>query len=289
MDNRLYLNAPLEIEGWEIVETLEHLTLFCEFRERIEDALELIQFGQKHWQGHMHHDGEWSVLAMQTVAEVRCLAYNIWQSFQRSSDDLARCIRWSVGLSSADSSVTDSQCVAALAMDRACRAIETLARWLEGFDAELYGTNPGVVAALAEEAPDHFEELLTALRQEGAMEEMEARESAADLLGTARHYMTLADVYASPLLSSTEKVRISAAASKAGRNSVAVRQEAVAARNANICSHGRRLLDGGKSEREIVGIIAGTDSALKKAGGTDRLSKKQIRNILVAGGVLPEK
>ncbi|WP_212613541.1 hypothetical protein, partial [Pseudomonas palleroniana] len=64
-----------------------------------------------------------------------------------------------------------------------------------------------------------------------------------------------------------------------------IRREAIKDRDEGICSHAKRLIRDGRSEREVVGIIAGTDSALKTPGGGAKLSTKQIRNILVAGGV----
>jgi hypothetical protein len=162
-----------------------------------------------------------------------------------------------------------------------------LARWLANFGADLYGADPTSMADIANETPGEFGQLLGEARRNGALAEIEARERAADLLGVARHYMTLAQVYESPLLSSQEKSRISAAASKAGRHSAEVRRGANSERNKAICAHGRRLLEGGRAERELVGIILGTDSALKSPGGQEKLSDKQIRNILRAGGVIP--
>jgi hypothetical protein len=156
---------------------------------------------------------------------------------------------------------------------------------LREVDADLYTGGRDELSALAESDPDSFYMLLREVRREQAHLEIEARESAADLIGAARHYMTLARVYASPLLSNSEKIRISATARKAGNNSAAIRREATADRNQSICSHARRLLSDGRSKREIVGIIVGTDSALKTPGDTAKLSTKQVRNILIEGGV----
>lgn len=284
MSNKFYLRVPLDIDGWEDIEALEHLTLYDEFAERIDDAVELIREGQQHWASHQDDGGEWSADAVRVLAEVRRLSPGIRQRFDQSQDDLPRCIRWTVGESS-ESAVTDCQCVAALAIDRACGAIEVLGRWLRDVDADLYADGRKDVIALVERDPDSFDVLLSEVRHEQAHLEIEARESTADLMGAARHYMTLARVYASPLLSSRDKIRISATARKAGNNSATVRREASADRNQSICSHAKRLLSDGRSEREIVGIIVGTDSALKTPGGTAKLSTKQIRNILVAGGV----
>jgi len=280
---KFYLSAPLDIEGWEVVETLERFTLYDEFVDRIDDALEVIRQCQEHWLSHQTN-GEWSVESVRVLANVRLLSYNILQQFERFTDDLPRCIRWTLGESS-NSAITDNQYIAALAMDRACRVIETFERWWSGFDTDLNGGSLENQAASIADAPDVFAEFVEDVRHEQAHLEIEARETTADLMGTARHYITLANVYASPLLSSADKIRISAAARKAGNSSAAIRREATIDRNESICSHAKRLLSDGRSEREIVGIIVGTESALKMPGGTAKLSTKQIRNILVAGGI----
>lgn len=284
MYRQFYLCDPLNIEGWEIVETFERFTLYDEFAERIDDALELILEGQEHWASHLT-DGEWSDESIRVLANVRRFSYNIRQQFERSIDDLPRCIHWTIGESS-NSTITDSQYIAALAIDRACRVIETLERWLSGFDKDLGAGNFENLAALIADASDDFVELVEEVRHEQAHLEIEARETVADLIGSSRYYMTLADVYASPLLSNTEKTRISAAARKAGNSSAAMRREATRDRDESICSHAKRLLSAGRSERKIVGIIVGTDSALRAPGSTVKLSRKQIRNILVGNGVM---
>lgn len=286
MNDRLYLGSPLGIEGWEVIERLEGFALFEEFRERLEDALAVIHEGQALWADHLDSDGVWSEQALCAVADVRRQATSILQRLPDPMADFATSIRWSVRWS-ADVNATDAQCVAALALDRACRAIETLAAWLADFDADLGGDSSELLSELAKEAPQEFAVFLADARLRGALAEVEARERAADLLGVARHYMTLARVYESPLMSSQEKSRISAAASKAGRHSAEVRQGAAADRNKAICAHGRRLLQDGRAERDLVGIILGTDSALKSPGGQEKLSAKQIRNILRLGGVIP--
>jgi hypothetical protein len=284
LSSKFYLSSSLDIDGWEIVEALEHLALYDEFAERIDAALELIRKGQQHWANHQN-DGEWSDESTCVLADVRRLSYNIRQRFDRTPIDLPSCIRESIGASS-ESTVSDCQYVAALAIDRACRTVEVLARWLTDFDADVYTGGREELLALAKNDPNSFKVVLSEVRREQAQLEIEARENVADLMGAARYYMTLASVYASPLLSNSEKIRISAAARKAGNNSAAIRREATADRNRSICSHAKRLLSDGRSEREIVGIIVCTDSALKTPGGAEKLSTKQIRNILVAGGVL---
>ena len=285
MLNRIfYLSAPLEIEGWEIVETFERFTLYDEFADRIDEALELIRQGQEQWASHQT-DGEWSAESVRVLANVRRLSYNISQQFERSSDDLPRCIHWTIGESS-NSAITDSQYIAALAIDRACRLIETLERWLRDFDTDLCGGNSESLTSLIDAASYDLADLVNEVRHQQSRLEMEIRESAAELMGSARYYTTIADVYASPLLSRDDKIRISASARRAGKSSAAVRREAIVDRNRSICAHAKRLLSDGRSERDIVGTIVGTNSALKTPGGNVKLSTKQIRNVLIAGGII---
>ncbi|QUE89687.1 hypothetical protein [Pseudomonas sp. SCA2728.1_7] len=284
LNRQFYLSAPLDIEGWEVVEKFERFTLYDEFADRIDDALELIAEGQEHWTSHLK-DGEWSEESIRVLANVRRFSYNISQQFERSRDDLPRCIHWTIGESS-NSAIAESQYIAALAIDRACRVIETLERWLSGFDEDLCAGNFENLASLIADPSDGLVEFVAEVRHQQPHLEIEAREAAADLMGTARYYMTLANVYASPLLSRADKIRISATARKAGNNSAAIRREAAIDRNQSICAHAKRLLSDGRSRREIVGIITATDSALKTPGGTAKLSAKQIRNILIANGVL---
>lgn len=284
MNKKFYLSAPLNIEQWEIVETFERFTLCDEFGDRIEDALELIREGQEHWSSHLT-DGEWSVESVRVLANARRLSYNIRQQFERSRDDLPRCIQSAVGESS-NTAITDGQYIAALALDLACRSIETLERWLSGFDEDLCGGNYENLAALIADPSDDFSTFVEEVRHDQSHLEIEAREAAADLLGKARYYMTLADVYCSPLLSNADKIRISTTARKAGLSSGAIRRESTLNRDKSICAHARRLLSDGRSSREIIGIIIGTDSAQRKPGDTAKLSTRQIRNILIKGEVL---
>lgn len=285
MNSRFYLSVPIDAEGWENIEALEHLVLYEEFAERIDRVVELIREVHLHWANHLNDAGEWTIDAVRVFGEVRRHSYNIHQRIGLFQDDLARTIRWFIGESS-ESVFTDCQCVAALAIDRACHAIEVLGRWLREFNEVLYTSDRDNLISLAEECPDSFDVLVNEIRQEQASLEADAREYAADLIGAAQHYIILARVYASPVLSSSEKTRISATATKAGNNSADIRREATADRNQSICSHAKRLLSDGRSEREIVGIIFGTDSAIKAPGNSTKLSKKQIRNILVSAGIL---
>jgi len=279
VSDRFRVATPLEVDGWEITEALENYALFDEFAERLDTAINLLHEGQALWRDHLK-DGQWSSEATQTVAEVRRRAYNIRQRFDGASGDLAMCIRWAV---SAGSSVTDSQCVAALAMDRACWAIEALAAWLKGIDQQLSHYASGL-GALMPASEGQRTALLQLVRDNQAVFEMETRERIADLLGEARHYMTIAQIYASPLMSAMDKARVSAAASKAGRSSAAVRQDGTSERNRRICAAGRRMLANGVSKNDVVGKIANSAVAEKEPGG-DKLSTKWLRKILRAGGV----
>ncbi|MEI4523226.1 hypothetical protein [Pseudomonas sp. CCNWLW23] len=285
MNSRFNLSVPIDVEGWENIEALEHLVLYEEFAERINRVVELIREGQLHWANHLNDAGEWTVDAVRVLREVRRHSYNIHQRIGLFQDDLASTIRWFIG-ESTESAFTDCQCVAALALDRACRAIEVLGRWLREFHEDLYSGERDILIALAEESPESFDVLVNEIRQKQASLEADAREQAADFIGAAQHYMILARVYASPVLSSREKTRISVTARKAGNNSAGIRREASADRNQSICSHATRLLNDGRSKREIVGIIFGTDSALKAPGSSAKLSKKQIRNILTSAEIL---
>ncbi|WP_141133408.1 hypothetical protein [Pseudomonas segetis] len=279
-----YLASPLDIEAWEVIETLEQYVLYDEFAERIEYALQLLEEGQRHWQEHQSPDGEWSEISIMVVSEVRRLSYNISQKLQISDLDIAACIRSTVGISS-ESNVSNSQCMAALAIDRACRAIETLGKWLADFQQEFHTTSPETLDAIARESPDDFEALINEPRREWAQVEMETRENTAEILGNARHYLILAAVYALPILSDEDKTKISTAARSRGLRSAELRRRAVTERNDAICAKAHTLRKNGVAEKDLVGMIAHTATAEKESGGV-KLSKKQIRNILRAGGAL---
>lgn len=308
MSERLYLAAPLEIDGWEVVECLDSHTLFEEFSERVDDALSLLREGQSHWREHQT-DGEWSATAVDTVGEVRRLAYNIRQSFQRYGD-LAACIRSSIG-SRDEVSISDAQYVAALSMDRACRVIEILASWLSDFDAALYSVRPDLVELIAEKDPEGFADLLSRRRAECAQGEIDTRESVADYLGEARRYMSQADGIAqkaeaehlskiarndlSRLQADLEeseraaKARALAAARSLGKRSAEVRKANGVERNDGICKAARRGIRSGKNRAEVEGDIHASGIAFNTADESRKtiITKKQIQNILRANGIKP--
>lgn len=71
-----------------------------------------------------------------------------------------------------------------------------------------------------------------------------------------------------------------AVARKGGQESGESRRAAVSERDSAICAAGKALLEQGRPEREITGIVARRAEALG-------LSPKQIRDVLRKGGVLP--
>ena len=284
MSNRFYLGAPIDADGWANLETLKYTSLYNEFEERIEDIIELIRDGEQHWADHRNDEGEWSAEALRVLGAVRRHSYNIHQRIGLFQDDVAHTIRYMIGDLPA-SSVTDSQYVAALTIDRGCRAIEELARWLRDVDDSLYVGGRANVFALFNDHPKSYKALLQEIRSELFPLEIEARESVANLIGAGRQYLILARVYASPVLSSIEKSLIFAKASKGGKGSGVSRNETNLSRDENICRYGRRLRDSGRTKSEALDAILQTNAALKEPGDSRKLSRKQLGNILVKGGI----
>lgn len=284
MSNRFYLGAPIDADGWANLETLRYASLYNEFAERIEDIIELIRDGEQHWADHRNDEGEWSADALRVLGAVRRHSYNIHQRIELFQDDVAHTIRYIIGDLSV-SSVTDSQYVAALTIDRGCLAIEELARWLRDVDDSLYVGGRANVIALFNDHPKSYKALLQEIRSELFPLEVEARESVANLIGAGRQYLILARVYASPTLSGREKALISAKASKGGKGSGVSRNEANLSRDENICRYGRRLRDSGRTKSEALDAILQTNAALKEPGDSRKLSRKQLGNILVKGGI----
>jgi hypothetical protein len=284
MSNRFYLGAPIDADGWANLETLKYASLYSEFEERIEDIIELIRDGEQHWADHRNDEGEWSADALRVLGAVRQHSHNIHQRIGLFQDDVAHTIRYMIGDLSV-SSVSDSQYVAALTIDRGCRAIEELARWLREVDDSLYVGGRASVFALFNDHPKSYKALLQEIRSELFPLEIEARESVANLIGAGRQYLILARVYASPVLSSSEKSRIFAKASKGGKGSGVSRNETNLSRDENICRYGRRLRDSGRTKSEALDAILQTNAALKEPGDSRKLSRKQLGNILVKGGI----
>jgi hypothetical protein len=266
--SRLYIGSPLEIEDWEIVEHLEQFVLFGAFDDAadlIDDALSLLHQGRERWQRQKSSNGEWLPVAIEAVADVRRHAYNIRQRFQRYGD-LAESVRLSIGYS-ASVKITGAQYAAAFSLHHACRALEVLARWFADFDADLYAHRPDLVKSIAMDAPAEFATLVNELRQEGAHAETEARVGVAQLLSEARQYLQMAD-----------------AVNKPGRQSAEVKANDDKTRNRRICAAALRLLSGGTPAKDVVGKVHGTATAEATPGG-EKLSTKQLRRIMRAGGV----
>lgn len=266
--SRLYIGSPLEIEDWEIVEHLEQFVLFGAFDNAaglIDDALSLLHQGRERWQRQKSSNGEWLPAAIEAVADVRRHASSIRQRFQRYGD-LAESVRLSIGYS-ASVRITGAQYASAFSLHHTCRALEVLARWFTDFDADLYANRPGLVKSIAMDAPAEFAALVDEVRQEGARAETEARTDVMKLLGDARHYLQLAD-----------------AVNKPGRQSAEVKANDVKARDNRICTAALRLLSDGTPARDVVGKVHGTAMAEAAPGG-EKLSTKQLRRIMRAGGV----
>lgn len=266
--SRLYIGSPLEIEDWEIVEHLEQFVLFGAFDDAadlIDDALSLLHQGRERWQRQKNSNGEWLPAAVEAVADVRRHASNIRQRFQRYGD-LAESVRLSIGYSESVK-ITGAQYAAAFSLHHACRALEVLARWFADFDADLYAHRPGLVKSIAADAPTEFANLVDDLRQEGAHAETEARVGVVQLLSDARQYLQLAD-----------------AVNKPGRQSAEVKANDDKTRNRRICAAALRLLSGGTPAKDVVGKVHGTATAEATPGG-EKLSTKQLRRIMRAGGV----
>ena len=266
--SRLYIGSPLEVEDWEIVEHLEQFALFGAFDDAadlIDDALLLLHQGRERWQRQKSSSGEWLPAAIEAVSDVRRHASNIRQRFQRYGD-LAESVRLSIGYS-ASVKITGAQYAAAFSLHHACRALEVLARWFADFDADLYAHRPDLVKSIAMDAPDEFAALVNELQQEGAHAEAEARVGVVQLLSDARHYLQLAD-----------------AVNKPGRQSAEVKANDVKARDKRICEAAQRLLSSGTPAKDVVGKVHGTATAESAPGG-EKLSCKQLRRIMRAGGV----
>lgn len=266
--SRLYIGSPLEIEDWVIVEHLEQFVLFGAFDDApdlVDDALSLLHQGRERWQRQKSKSGEWLPPAVEAVAAVRRHASNIRQRFERYGD-LAEAVRSSIGYGDGVK-ITGAQYAAAFSLHHACRALEVLGRWFADFDADLYAHRSDLVKSIAMDAPAEFAALVNELRQEGAHAEAVARVDVVQLLSEARHYLHLAD-----------------AVNKPGRQSAEVKANDVKARDRRICAAALRLLSDGTPAKDVVGKVRGSATAEAAAGG-EKLSSKQLRRIMRAGGV----
>lgn len=277
------LISPLSLDLDELLLELEGLPLYDEFTERFHDALYLVADGIEMWRSH--EGEEW---AIEAAAEINRKFYNIEQRLSFASPlGIPSAVR-SVGLS--DSRITDSQYVAAYAMACGCQAINVLRRWQAQLaDEVVEASGHTLVDDTIMNYPDVYAAIINDRRLEDPIAEIEARESAADLLGRARTAMIMAELYRNPSIPpdalarfSERAVRRSFAATgrKAGERSGAARREKNAERDRAICDAGRKLLKAGRSPSEISGIISGLEVAKS-------LGSKSVLAVLRRGGVLP--
>lgn len=193
MSERLYLAMPLEVEGWEVVESLEGLSLFDfdGYRDLANDAIAVLHDVQGIWREHQGADGEWSEQATAVMSEVLRLAYNIRQSHQRYGEPLSDRIRSSVGVYG-ESPISNAQLEAAMAMSSACFALRMLANWLEWFETELYRVRPDLVERIEKQDPEGFAALVERRRGDLVSAESEALEGVRRYLGEADVYLARA-------------------------------------------------------------------------------------------------
>lgn len=270
-----WISAPLDVEGWEVVESLEDYALYPEYAARIDECLQLIADGQAFWQPYRNattidDDGSWQPGVEHAISEVRRLAYNIRQLAERYGGDLAGHIRSSIYAQRDD--ISDSAYVAAMGIDRACWAIQRISRWLVEFEAELVSDwGPYLKATLAER-PDLYEKRINQTRCDCAISEGETMESVAEFTGAARRYIEQAGYMQLAQSATTRR------AQRAGQASGESRREQTQKRDTAICSEGRRLLKSGRSTRDLAGMIAKTAIA-------EGLTVRRVRDILKDGGV----
>lgn len=276
------LVSPLNLDLGELELELEGLPLYDEFAERFNEALDLVAAGIEMWRPH--ESEEWAVDA---AAEINRKLYNITQALDRSP---ALGLAWAVrNAGSWEGRATDSQLVAALAMAYGCRAINVLRAWLAQLaDLVVEASGRALVEDTIINYPDVYAAIINDHRLEDSVAEIEARESAADLLGRARNSMIFAELYRNPNISPEAMARLNeqvlkksraATGRKAGARSGAARQEKNAGRDREICDAGRKLLASGRAPSEISGIISGMEVS-------GSLGPKGVREVLRKGLVL---
>lgn len=275
------INA-LEIDVEDLRLELETLPLYAEFAERFDEAIVLLCEGRSLWGSNASEP--W---AIEAVAGVRrnLSAINRWAEADPSRG-LAEAVRWN-GVW--ESRATDAQLAAAVGMARVCQAVESLWRWMDSLEEPWREASPGAFPGLAEDCPDGYAELIEEERRADPVAETDARERAADLLGSGRLAMMLAVLYQHPDIPRSVLEDISRAAvhkarqttaSKGGKESGESRRGAASERDSAICAVGKALLEQGRPEREITGIVA-------RRAEAQGLSTKRIRAVLREGGVLP--
>ncbi|MDG9884924.1 hypothetical protein N7650_18975 [Pseudomonas sp. GD04058] len=276
------LISPLSLDLDALELELEWLPLYGEFAERFNEALDLVAAGIEMWRPH--ESEEW---AIETAAEISRKLYNIGQALDRSP---ALGLAWAVrNAGSWERRATDSQLVAALAMAYGCRAIHAIRKWQAQLaDDVMKAFGRALVDDLRVNDPGIYATIVNDCRIEDSIAEIEARESAADLLGRARNSIIFAELYRNPNISPEAMARLNEQAvkksravtgRKAGARSGTVRQEKNAGRDREICDAGRKLLASGRAPSEISGII----SRMEVSGS---LGPKGVRDVLRKGLVL---
>lgn len=281
------LISPLNLDLDELELELEWLPLYGEFAGRFNEALDLVAAGVEMWRPHERE--EWAIGA---AAEISRRLYTIeqrteWGFVASLSLDVPSTARL---VASSDSRITDSQLAAALAMAYGCRAINVLREWQAQLADDMFkASGRALIDDTRINYPEVYATIVNDYRIENSIAEIEARESAADLLGRARNSIVIAELYRDSSIPPAALKRISeralktsraAVGRKAGERSGAARQEKNAERDRAICDAGRELLASGRSPGEITGIISGMAVA-------ETLGSKSIRAVLRQGGVLP--
>ncbi|MEW9905690.1 hypothetical protein [Pseudomonas putida] len=277
------LISPLNLDLDELELELEWLPLYGEFAERFNEALDLVAAGIEMWRPDERE--EW---AIEAAAAISRKLYNIEQALNRFP---TLGIAWAVrNAGSWEERATDSQLAAALAMAYGCRAINVLRTWLAQLaDRMVEASGRALVEDTIINYPDVYAAIINDHRLEDSVAEIEARESAADLLGRARNSIIFAELYRNPNISPEEMARLNEQAVKKSRaetgrkggekSGVSRRQDSVS-RDQRICRTGKGLLAQGRSAREISGIITGMPVA-------EGITRKTVLKVLRDGGVLP--
>ncbi|ENB9665340.1 MULTISPECIES: hypothetical protein [Pseudomonas] len=278
------LISPLNLDLDELELELEWLPLYREFAERFDEGLDLVAAGVEMWRPEEREEWRPEEWAIEAVAEISRKLYNIEQALDRSP---ALGLAWAVRNAGAwERRATDSQLAAALAMAYGCRAIHALRKWqaqLADNVVEAFGR--ARVDDLRVNDPEFYVTIVNDCRIECSIAEIEARESAVDMLGRARNSIIFAELYRNPsippeALAQALKKSRAATGRKAGARSGAARQENNAKRDKAICDAGRELRASGRQPSEISGILSRRPVA-------EGLVSKRIREILREGGVLP--
>jgi len=275
------LISPLNLDLDELELELEWLPLYGEFAERFNEALDLVAAGIEMWRPHVSE--EW---AIEAAAEISRKLYNIGQALDRSP---ALGLAWAVrNAGSCERRATDSQLVAALAMAYGCRAINVLREWQAQLADDMFkASGRALIDDTRINYPRVYATIVNDYRIKDSIAEVEARESAADLLGRARNSIIFAELYRNPSIPPEAMARLNEQAvkksraetgRKGGEKSGASRRQDIVSRDQRICRVGKGLLAQGRSEREIAGIIAGMPVA-------EGVTRKTVLKVLRDGGV----